>query len=40
MEVISPTITIKATGHQWFWSYELSDFQTNEDGVNIEFESC
>ena len=39
-EVISPTITIKATGHQWFWSYELSDFQTNEDGVNIEFESC
>lgn len=20
MEVISPTITIKVTGHQWFWS--------------------
>jgi uncharacterized protein YfkK (UPF0435 family) len=39
LEVISPTITIKATGHQWFWSYELSDFQTTEDGVNIEFES-
>ncbi|YP_001504352.1 cytochrome c oxidase subunit 2 (mitochondrion) [Pleurotus ostreatus] len=24
-EVISPTLTIKAVGHQWYWSYELSD---------------
>ena len=22
-EVISPTITIKVVGRQWFWSYEL-----------------
>ena len=22
----SPNITIKATGHQWYWSYEYSDF--------------
>jgi len=21
MEVTSPTITIKVTGHQWYWSY-------------------
>jgi len=22
-----PTITLKTTGHQWFWSYEYSDFK-------------
>nr|YP_009710395.1 cytochrome c oxidase subunit II [Ampithoe lacertosa]QFX74897.1 cytochrome c oxidase subunit II [Ampithoe lacertosa] len=22
----SPSITIKATGHQWYWAYEYSDF--------------
>nr|ADQ64023.1 cytochrome c oxidase subunit II [Aradacanthia heissi] len=32
-EVINPSITIKAIGHQWYWSYEYSDFK------NIEFES-
>nr|DAZ91348.1 TPA_asm: COX2 [Gammarus chevreuxi] len=29
----SPNITIKAVGHQWYWSYEYSDFP------NIEFDS-
>ena len=28
-----PILTIKIFGHQWFWSYEYSDFS------NIEFES-
>ena len=37
-EVISPTITIKAMGSQWFWSYEYSDF-LNQDGESIEFDS-
>ena len=37
-EVISPTITIKVTGHQWFWSFEYSDYVT-EDGDSIEFDS-
>nr|AGJ84178.1 cytochrome c oxidase subunit II [Prociphilus sp. Y8936] len=32
-EIKSPIITIKIFGHQWFWSYEYSDFN------NIEFES-
>nr|YP_010219081.1 cytochrome c oxidase subunit II [Metrocoris esakii]UBY46234.1 cytochrome c oxidase subunit II [Metrocoris esakii] len=32
-ETKNPTITIKAIGHQWYWSYEYSDFK------NIEFES-
>nr|AXI98638.1 cytochrome c oxidase subunit 2 [Pseudoniphargus morenoi] len=29
----SPNISVKAIGHQWYWSYEYSDFQ------NIEFDS-
>lgn len=37
-EVISPSITIKAVGHQWYWSYELSDF-IDEAGDPIEFDS-
>ena len=38
MEVISPSITIKAVGHQWYWSYELSDF-LNQEGSLIEYDS-
>nr|YP_009695221.1 cytochrome c oxidase subunit II [Triops granarius]AXU40947.1 cytochrome c oxidase subunit II [Triops granarius] len=32
-EVNEPSLTIKAVGHQWYWSYEYSDFN------NIEFDS-
>ena len=32
-EIKYPILTIKTFGHQWFWSYEYSDFS------NIEFES-
>nr|ADL39875.1 cytochrome oxidase subunit 2 [Amidobia talpa] len=32
-EINSPLITIKTIGHQWYWSYEYSDFK------NIEFDS-
>nr|WRQ18279.1 cytochrome c oxidase subunit 2 [Onukigallia sp.] len=32
-EMSNPLITIKAIGHQWFWSYEYSDFKS------IEFDS-
>nr|YP_010736938.1 cytochrome c oxidase subunit II [Chinaocerus tubulatus]WEP24825.1 cytochrome c oxidase subunit II [Chinaocerus tubulatus] len=32
-EVNNPMITIKAVGHQWYWSYEYSDFK------KIEFDS-
>nr|YP_010596254.1 cytochrome c oxidase subunit II [Alnetoidia dujuanensis]WAJ60473.1 cytochrome c oxidase subunit 2 [Alnetoidia dujuanensis] len=32
-ETNKPMITIKAIGHQWFWSYEYSDFK------KIEFDS-
>lgn len=37
-EVISPSMTIKAVGHQWYWSYELSDF-VDEAGEAIEYDS-
>ncbi len=37
-EVISPTMTIKVVGHQWYWSYEYSDF-LNENGESMEFDS-
>nr|QQP21722.1 cytochrome c oxidase subunit II [Strongylogaster xanthocera] len=32
-EMNSPLLTIKAIGHQWYWSYEYTDFK------NIEFDS-
>nr|AKM69954.1 cytochrome oxidase subunit II [Tuberolachnus salignus] len=32
-EIKAPNMTIKILGHQWFWSYEYSDF------LNIEFDS-
>nr|APX40592.1 cytochrome c oxidase subunit 2 [Cryptocephalus mystacatus] len=32
-EVNNPLVTIKTVGHQWYWSYEYSDFK------NIEFDS-
>lgn len=34
-EVVDPALTIKAIGHQWYWSYEYSD--VNEE--SIEFDS-
>lgn len=37
-EVISPAITIKTLGHQWYWSYEYSDY-VNEEGEFLEFDS-
>lgn len=37
-EVISPAITIKAIGYQWYWKYEYSDFINNNDEL-IEIES-
>lgn len=28
-ELIEPTLTLKAIGHQWYWSYEYSDFESD-----------
>nr|YP_009671881.1 cytochrome c oxidase subunit II [Axianassa australis]QCX31741.1 cytochrome c oxidase subunit 2 [Axianassa australis] len=32
-EVNNPSVTLKAIGHQWYWSYEYSDF------LQVEFDS-
>lgn len=32
-EINEPSITLKSIGHQWYWSYEYSDF------LNLEFDS-
>jgi len=32
-EIYNPLITIKTIGHQWYWSYEYSDF------LNVEFDA-
>lgn len=32
-EINEPIITLKSIGHQWYWSYEYSDF------INLEFDS-
>ena len=37
-EVIDPAITLKVVGHQWYWSYEYSDY-SSEDGEVINFDS-
>jgi len=37
-EIISPAITIKTLGHQWYWSYEYSDYTNNSDEA-IAFDS-
>nr|UFZ13957.1 cytochrome c oxidase subunit II [Taeniochauliodes natalensis] len=29
-EISDPSITLKAIGHQWYWSYEYSDFKSME----------
>ena len=32
-ELVNPEVTVKAIGHQWYWSYEFGDFG------NFEFDS-
>nr|AKT93968.1 cytochrome oxidase subunit 2 [Vermamoeba vermiformis] len=34
-EVINPSVTLKAIGHQWYWSYEYSDY-TEENSINFD----
>nr|YP_009763104.1 cytochrome c oxidase subunit II [Myrmeleon formicarius]QIR63616.1 cytochrome c oxidase subunit II [Myrmeleon formicarius] len=32
-EIDNPSLTLKAIGHQWYWSYEYSDF------IDVEFDA-
>lgn len=34
-EVLDPALTIKAVGHQWYWSYEYADYESRA----LEFDS-
>lgn len=34
-EIINPAITIKAIGHQWYWSYEYSDYVSKLLGKEV-----
>ena len=41
-EVISPSLTLKVIGHQWYWSYEYSDYflsSLSEDNTGLVFDS-
>ena len=37
-EIIDPAVTLKVVGHQWYWSYEYSDYTESEDNT-INFDS-
>jgi cytochrome c oxidase subunit 2 len=37
-EVIDPAVTLKVIGHQWYWSYEYSDY-SDQKGNAISFDS-
>lgn len=38
-EVVDPALTLKVVGHQWYWSYEYSDYLTEENDQGIAFDS-
>lgn len=38
-ELIDPVVTLKVIGHQWYWSYEYSDYATLEGGDTLSFDS-
>ena len=38
-EMIDPALTLKVIGHQWYWSYEYSDYNTLQGGETLAFDS-
>lgn len=38
-EFVDPAVTLKIVGHQWYWSYEYSDYFFNKDLQGISFDS-
>jgi cytochrome c oxidase subunit 2 len=38
-EIIDPSVTLKVIGHQWFWSYEYSDYSNENNEKSVAFES-
>jgi len=37
-EVVDPSLTLKVVGHQWYWTYEYSDYATDEE-TSIVYDS-
>jgi len=38
-EISNPELTLKILGHQWYWSYEMSDFNSCFDTHNLKYSS-
>jgi cytochrome c oxidase subunit 2 len=38
-ELIDPVLTLKIIGHQWYWTYEYSDYVSLEGGDTLSFDS-
>lgn len=39
-ELTNPSVTLKAIGHQWYWSYEFSDYVDTKKGIeSINYDS-
>merc|ERR1712078_416100 len=38
-EILDPQITLKIVGHQWYWSYEYSDYLTTQSDEGFGFDS-
>lgn len=38
-EISNPELTFKILGHQWYWSYEISDFNSCSDTQNLKYSS-
>lgn len=38
-ELASPELTLKIWGHQWYWSYEISDFNACSNTKNLKYSS-
>ena len=38
-ELIDPSVTLKVIGHQWYWSYEYSDYASLSGGETLGYDS-
>jgi len=38
-ELVNPSVTLKIVGHQWYWSYEYSDYSELAGGESLSFDS-
>lgn len=38
-EISNPELTLKILGHQWYWSYEMSDFNSCSSTHNLKYSS-